>query len=234
MRPIAAISLSAALALACVNPFPLPLFSLGAHGAEEEGSPPATADAAPERYVVQPGDTLHAIARWQNTSVEELARANGLADPDRLDVGQELVMPPGAKPTSPRPTHRSPQRAAPANPGAEPAPGEAALLPLDCAILDTDESLRNARFEEALIDARRARSLLEKLEPQPGVARRKARLEVLSGMAEVALGRDEAARGSFERALEADPLLALEPGAVSPKIFRIFEEVRTGPPHASR
>ena len=59
-------------------------------------------------------------------------------------------------------------------------------------------------------------------------------VEVVSGMAEVALGRDEAARGSFERALEADPLLALEPGAVSPKIFRIFEEVRTGPPHASR
>ena len=184
--------------------------------------------------MVQPGDTLYSIALWQHTSVEELARANALEDPDRLQVGQELVMPPGVKPTATRPTHQVPRRAAAVTPATAPAPEEAALFPVDCAILDTDESLRNARFEEALVDARKARSLLRALDPQPGVAQRRARVETLSGMAEIALGRDDAARASFSRALEADPLLALDPDTVSPKILRVFEEARSGPERQAR
>jgi murein DD-endopeptidase MepM/ murein hydrolase activator NlpD len=237
MRPISVTALGAALALACGSPyhasFPASFedfFEPDAPQQREGESAPVAPDG--QRYVVQPGDTLYSIARWQHTSVEELASANALADPDRLQVGQHLVMPPGAKPTAARPIHHSPRHAASATP--EPAPEEAALLSVDCAILDTDESLRNARFEEALVDARKARSLLRALDSQPGVAQRRAQVETLSAMAEVALGRDDAARASFARALEADPLLALDPDTVSPKILRVFEEARAGPERQAR
>jgi len=213
MRPISVTALGAALALACGSPyhasFPASFedfFEPDAPQQREGESAPGAPDG--QRYVVQPGDTLYSIARWQGTSVEELASANALTDPDRLQVGQELVMPPGAQPTATRPSHHLPRR--------------------------TDESLRNARFEEALVDARKARSLLRALDSQPGVAQRRARVETLSAMAEVALGRDDAARASFARALEADPLLALDADAVSPKILRVFEEARAGPERQAR
>lgn len=239
MRPISVTALGAALALACGSPyhasFPASFedfFASDAPQQREGESAPVAPDG--QRYVVQPGDTLYSIARWQHTSVEELASANALTDPDRLQVGQELVMPPGAQPTETRPQHDLPRRAAAVTPAQALAPEEEALLPVDCAILDTDESLRNARFEEALVDARRARSLLRGLDSQPGVAERRARVETLSAMAEVALGRDDAARASFARALDADPLMALDPNTVSPKVLRAFEEARAGSRQASR
>ena len=44
-------------------------------------------------YVVQPGDTLAATASRLGVSVEQLIEANGLADPDRLVVGQAILVP---------------------------------------------------------------------------------------------------------------------------------------------
>ena len=46
-----------------------------------------------QRYVVQPGDTLVAIAEEFGVTVEELIDANDLANPDVLRVGQELIIP---------------------------------------------------------------------------------------------------------------------------------------------
>lgn len=73
-------------------------------GAGSEG-PPASAGGAPglQSYRVQPGDTLWLIARrfYGDPSLYRwLADANGIADPHRLMVGQELVLPPrdGAPP----------------------------------------------------------------------------------------------------------------------------------------
>jgi LysM repeat protein len=52
-----------------------------------------TANGAASAYTVQPGDTLTRIAsRWGTTSAE-LARVNGLSNPDQLAVGQVLVVP---------------------------------------------------------------------------------------------------------------------------------------------
>ncbi len=45
------------------------------------------------RYVVQPGDTLWALARRFGVSLEALAEANAISDPNRLVVGQVLVVP---------------------------------------------------------------------------------------------------------------------------------------------
>lgn len=46
-------------------------------------------------HVVQKGETLYRIARNHGLTVEEVARANGIDDPTRLEVGQRLRIPPG-------------------------------------------------------------------------------------------------------------------------------------------
>ena len=59
--------------------------------------PTARRDA--EQYVVQPGDSLGAIAQSYGVSLEALMTANGLTEADILEVGQTLVVPvpePGA------------------------------------------------------------------------------------------------------------------------------------------
>ncbi len=55
--------------------------------------PPPTVEAA-DVYVVQPGDTLTAIALAHNTSVETVRSLNALINPDQLEVGQTLQIPP--------------------------------------------------------------------------------------------------------------------------------------------
>ena len=55
--------------------------------------PSAPADPASTTYAVRSGDTLGHIAQRSGTTVAALARANGLADPGRLRVGQRLVLP---------------------------------------------------------------------------------------------------------------------------------------------
>jgi LysM repeat protein len=67
----------------------------------------------PPTYTVQEGDTLGAIARTYDIAIEDLMTANGLADPNVLQVGQTLIIP-----TAPLPTPT-------ANPSAE-APLESA------------------------------------------------------------------------------------------------------------
>jgi LysM repeat protein len=46
-----------------------------------------------ETYIVRPGDTLLAIARRFGTTVAALARANGIVNVNRIDAGQQLVIP---------------------------------------------------------------------------------------------------------------------------------------------
>ena len=55
--------------------------------------PVAAVAAAPRVYVVNPGDTLHSIARRYHVSVAELARANKLEAGARLRIGSRLTVP---------------------------------------------------------------------------------------------------------------------------------------------
>jgi hypothetical protein len=73
------------------------------------------------------------------------------------------------------------------------------------------------------------RPKLASIEEAPGAVLRRTQLEVLSATAQIALGRNEAARESFQRALAADPQLELDAGSTSPKIRRVFETVRDEP-----
>lgn len=45
------------------------------------------------RYTVQPGDTLYSIAQRFGVTVDTIAQANELSDPDYIFVGQVLVIP---------------------------------------------------------------------------------------------------------------------------------------------
>ncbi len=54
---------------------------------------PTGADPVPVEHVVQPGDTLSAIASRYNTTVQTLLNINPLPNPDILSVGQVLRLP---------------------------------------------------------------------------------------------------------------------------------------------
>lgn len=54
---------------------------------------PAPALAGNITYTVRPGDTLNSIAARYGTTATAIARANGLANPDHIRVGQVLVIP---------------------------------------------------------------------------------------------------------------------------------------------
>jgi LysM repeat protein len=51
------------------------------------------APTRPLIHTIQPGETMFAIARTYNLSVDELAAANGIANPSLISAGQELTIP---------------------------------------------------------------------------------------------------------------------------------------------
>jgi LysM repeat protein len=56
-------------------------------------------------HIVAKGETLTAIAKRYKVTVPELLKVNKIADVRKLQIGQTLVLPPGAKlPESPTPT----------------------------------------------------------------------------------------------------------------------------------
>lgn len=70
----------------------------GATASGSTGSTGTTTDATPEpatstTHTVQPGETLTQIAAQYGTTAQAIMAANGIADPDYLSVGQELVIP---------------------------------------------------------------------------------------------------------------------------------------------
>jgi LysM repeat protein len=69
-------------------------------------------------YVVRPGDTLSAIAGRLGVSVSDLAKANGITDPNRVYAGQSLAVPGSGSAPAPAPS------AAPAASVHTVAPGE--------------------------------------------------------------------------------------------------------------
>ena len=98
--------------------------------------------------------------------------------------------------------------------------------PIDAKLGAAEALVRGARFREALQAAEQIRPKLASIEDAPGGSLRRTQLEVLSATAQIALGRHQAARECFERALAADPELDLDAGTTSPKIRRVFETVR--------
>jgi LysM repeat protein len=48
----------------------------------------------PGQYIVKPGDTLSKIADAFATTVDEIMAVNNLGDPNLIEVGQRLIIPP--------------------------------------------------------------------------------------------------------------------------------------------
>lgn len=68
---------------------------------------PGTAPVpAPRVHIVRRGDTLYSIARYYGVSMTELVAINGIANPDRIYIGQRLVIPGlGVRPIAAPRTH---------------------------------------------------------------------------------------------------------------------------------
>lgn len=64
--------------------------------AAANGPPPGVGVTGVASHRVGPGDTLDAIAQRYDTSVAALAKANGIDNPNHIEVGQQLDVPGGA------------------------------------------------------------------------------------------------------------------------------------------
>lgn len=73
-------------------------FSVGGRGMGVSITPPSTGSgglAAPQSYTIQPGDTLSSIAARYGTTVQAIAQANGIANPNLILAGQTITIPGG-------------------------------------------------------------------------------------------------------------------------------------------
>lgn len=66
----------------------------GEEGSGEEAAGEEPAPAEERVHTVQPGDTLFRIGQQYGFTIEELVAYNSLANPDRLEVGQQIRIPP--------------------------------------------------------------------------------------------------------------------------------------------
>ncbi len=110
VAPIAMFSLTACLANGAKAPSALATTTASLHAASpiaalEATAPPPivtppqpTASPTPVRYTVQEGDTLFAIALNYGVTLEAIAAANQLANPELIHPGQVLVIPGGPLP----------------------------------------------------------------------------------------------------------------------------------------
>jgi LysM repeat protein len=58
------------------------------------GEPTISAPSGSQVYTVQKGDVLGAIASRYGVTVRAIMQANNLSNPDRLSIGQQLIIPP--------------------------------------------------------------------------------------------------------------------------------------------
>ncbi|GEM_PF-3206710 len=72
-----------------------------------QAPPSPTPTPAGVEYTVKEGDTLSRIAAQNGSSVDAIVKANGLGDPDKIQVGQKLIIPGGSASAAPGPTSSS-------------------------------------------------------------------------------------------------------------------------------
>jgi hypothetical protein len=66
--------------------------------------PTPTPEPTPKSYTVKGGDVLSTIAKAQGVTVDQIVCFNNLANPDRLSIGQVLLIPPGDYVCPPKPS----------------------------------------------------------------------------------------------------------------------------------
>jgi tetratricopeptide (TPR) repeat protein len=177
----------------------------------------AEATGAPSKilvyHTIEPGETIWEIANRYGSSVADVIRENEIEDTRKIWAGTRLRIP---FPSDADPSRHAERRADTQEPGAAET----------SALLDRCEAaLRAAHFEQALASADEARDRIDARNEAAHDPDR-VRLEIASATAYVALGQNDAALESFERALIADPDLELDPALISPKVLTVFRAAR--------
>jgi len=93
-------------------------------------------------YVVQPGDTLGALAEEFGTTIDEILVANGLTDPNDIQEGQELIIPSllaTPQVETPQPEDAEPEDAAPEDAAPEDAAPEDTVAPEETEETEDEE-----------------------------------------------------------------------------------------------
>jgi LysM repeat protein len=171
----------------------------------------------PVYHTVESGETIWEISERYSCSVASVLRENEIENPNMIWVGTRLRIPLPADANS----SLRIERTADAN---DSDAVDAAALIDRC-----EAELRAARFEQALASASEARV---RMDARNDVADNpdRVRLEIASATAYVALGQNDAALESFERALIADPNLVLDAALTSPKVLAVFRAARRHAP----
>jgi LysM repeat protein len=84
-----------------IPPTAIPPTAVPPTSAPAPTTPPTTGEVT---YTVQRGDTLYSIARRYGSTVEAIASANGIANPNLIRVGQRLTIPTSGSPAPPPPS----------------------------------------------------------------------------------------------------------------------------------
>jgi tetratricopeptide (TPR) repeat protein len=178
---------------------------------------PENSDAKSGVYRTRPS-RVHALAILPGAPVEDEPApdlASALASIGRpLRLGSSFA------------ASRSGRAAPPSVDAGGPAARAPDFGPADRQLAQAETLNRQARFEEALAAAEKARSALP-VGWTPDVQRRRARIEAAAATAQVALGRESEARKSFGQALRADPSFRLDVGSTSPKVMRAFDAAKS-------
>jgi len=84
-------------------------------------APRAAPTASGKTYEVQAGDSISRIASRHGVSARDLQAVNNITDPNRIRVGQKLIIPGGASTPAPAAESATPRAAAPAAPVVAPS-----------------------------------------------------------------------------------------------------------------
>ncbi len=75
----------------------IPPSALTARPVEVAAPVPRVIADAPKVHIVVKGESLEKIAKQHGTTVAELQKLNSISDPKKLQIGQQLVLPPEKK-----------------------------------------------------------------------------------------------------------------------------------------
>jgi LysM repeat protein len=118
--------------------------------------PTETATPAPLVYTVKAGDTLSGIAQTYGVSVQDIVAVNNLANPDVLNIGQELIIPGHfISPTAAPPTEEAAtEKASPPTAPASDVPPLPTLTPSGPPVVEISEVLGSDRLAVEIVIVR--------------------------------------------------------------------------------
>ena len=173
-------------------------------------------------HVVVRGDTVFLIATHYGSTVDLVIGENEIEDVRDLEIGTHLWVPVVAVP--------DPERAASLRARAEQRASDQARAARTEAVLELvqigETQLAGARYRSAQQTADRAREALASAFDADARPLR-ARLELVSATAQIAMGDANGALASMQRALRADPSLVLESSDTSPKVMAVFHTAQS-------